>query len=269
MKNWSEKIEKSIDEIRNLKTPDLFSTIEINGLIFKHFSFLSRIGELDINKLAKIEFEKIEVESFSTLYLMKQEYEEQLELKYKHIEKDWKTILIIIKTKVRHQLSSLKIIDESKFIEIKNYLSGLRHLSINIFKGQELATSLHLIGILYRDRSENKLDLDFSYKDIIDSFKLNIESINRVHNDSKGLYLKYLAIQSKLYEYDLKEVIEEINSKSFSDSEMREIAEKIWYELKEKGISENKIAEEIREKINKQVSAITIKRWFNPSYNMY
>ena len=149
MKNWSQELEKSIDEIRNLKTPDLFSTIEIDGLIFKHFSFLSRVGELDIKNLAKNEFEKIEAESFGTLYLMKQEYEEQLELRHKHIEKYWKTILLIIKAKLKDQVSSLnEIIDESNFIEIKNYLSGLRHLSISIFRGQDLATSLHIIGFL-------------------------------------------------------------------------------------------------------------------------
>lgn len=269
MKNWSQELDKSIDEIRNLITPDLFSTIEINGLIFKHFSFLSRVGELDIKNLAKNEFEKIDAESFGTLYLMKQEYEEQLELRHKHIEKYWKTILVIIKAKLKDQVSSLNEIEESNFIEIKNYLSGLRYLSINIFKGQDLATSLHIIGILYRDRSENKLDLDFSYKDIIDAFKLNIESINRVHDNSTGLYLKYLAIQSKLYEYDLKEVIDEVNSKSFSNTEMKEVAEKIWYELKEKRISENKIAEEIEKKINYQVSKSTIKRWLKPEYNRY
>lgn len=269
MKKWSQELEKSIDEIRHLKTPDLFNTIEINGLIFKHFSFLSRVGELDINKLAKYEIEKIEAESFGTLYLMKKEYEEQLELKHKHVEKYWKTILLIIKAKLKDQVSSLIEIDESNFIEIKNYLSGLRYLSINIFRGQDLATSLHIIRILYRERLENKLDLDFSYKDIIDSFQLNIESINRVHDDSKGMYLKYLAIQSKLYKYGLKEVIEEINSKSFSNSEMKQIAEKIWYELKEKGISEDKIAEEIEKKINYQVSKSTIKRWLKPEYNRY
>lgn len=269
MKNWSQELDKSIDEIRNLKTPDLFSTIEINGLIFKHFSFLSRVGEFDIKKLAKYEIEKIEAESFGTLYLMKKEYEEQLELKHKHVEKYWKTILLIIKAKLKDQVSSLIEIDESNFIEIKNYLSGLRQLSINIFRGQDLATSLHIIGILYRDRSENKLDLDFSYKDIIDAFKLNIESINRVHDNSTGLYLKYLAIQSRLYKYDLKEVIDEVNSKSFSESEMRHIAEKKWYELKEKGISENKIAQEIRKKLNNQVSISKIKRWMKIEYNRY
>ena len=78
-----------------------------------------------------------------------------------------------LKLKLKDQVSLLnEIIDESNFIEIKNYLSGLRHLSISIFRGQDLATSLHIIRILYRERAENKLDLDFKLQDIIDSFQI-------------------------------------------------------------------------------------------------